>query len=248
MSEESPLSADGVTDVQVEDYGIAPEDADLANEISNFDPVYDTPSPVSLVGNVKLPEMKIDALPPAMRDPILAKLGVTTGTERERLETELVREALYDNSLNTRIQAGLGEHANPYVREVFNITNEARLLEQEFYRIQIDLADIVRWDNVEDAETGQPKPVAVERVQGERRRGMQLRAKEIEHQIAQLRGIEGQRRKQRALRAAIQERKQLAEQVEDHQEVDARAKKIEREDRIQARAEQRAKMLSAGRP
>jgi len=244
-----PLTADTRgSDFQVTSYDIAPEDQQLANEIASFDPVYDTKGPTTLNGSVKLPtSIKATGLPPHLREPIMAELANVPEHRRDAEEQRLVNEALYQNSLGVRIVCGPGQDANVYQREKFALTFEIEEAEREAVRLGNELAEVERWDNVTDAATGQSKPVAVEKLQGQRRSAVEAQRQNILRRLEALQGIEGERRLQKALHQAVQDRKGLTDQLDRDKEARAMAEKMLREEQIAERAALYAKHMRTTR-
>ena len=224
------------SDFQMKSYDIAPEDQQLANEIASFDPVYDTAGPTSFSGSVRLPEtIKATGLPPHLRDPIMAQLANMPVDRRDAEEQRLVNAALYENSLGLRIAGGPGNGANTYQHAKFSLTFDIEEAERELIRIGTQLGEVERYDVIEG------KPVAVEKLRGQQRAIAEAQHKLLLHKLDQLNGIEGQRRLQRALYEAVQERKSLAAQLDDDREARALGEKLRREKRIRERAEAYAK-------
>lgn len=239
----TPLAADTRgSEFELKTYDIAPEDQQLADEIASFDPVYDTKGPTSFSGSVKLPEsIKATGLPPHLRDPIMAQLVNVPESRRDAEEQRLVNAALYENSLGVRIVCGPGEGANAFQRAKFALTFEIEEAEREAIRLGNELAEIERWDNLADPTTGELKPVPVEKLQGERRRGVEMQRQQMLHKLDMLNGIEGERRLAKAKFEAVQEVKALRAQLDDDREARKRADEMLRDERIDARAKLYAK-------
>lgn len=189
-------------------YDIAPEDQELAASITSFDP-YTAPSPVSAKGDFRTPErMTARMLPDGMRHDVEQQLArIPTGAAREAKESELVMEALRKNSLGLRVRVGLGEGANAYQTEVFALQRDQEKLQGEADSILTKLADVTRWDVVDDPATGGKVNKPVHSVTGDNRRGLELRHAELMRHIAALDGVEGDRRLQRALYEAVETHK-----------------------------------------
>jgi hypothetical protein len=233
-----PLSADtrGST-FELKSWDIDPADQPLADEIANFDPVWDTKGPTSFSGSVRLPEsIKATGLPPHLRDPIEAQLRNVPVDRRDAEEQRLVSEALYQNSLGLRIAGGPGEGANTYQKAMFHLTFEIEEAEREFIRLTTQLAEVERWDNVFDESTGEAKPVPVEKVRGQRRAAMEAQRQLAFRRLDALQGTEGERRRQKALYEAVQERKSLQAQLDEDREARTRADELLREERVSERA------------
>lgn len=236
------------SDFTLKSYGIAPEDAPLAAELIARDPL-SAPSPVKLTGGgtFNAPErFTVGILSPDRQAPIKAQLAAVPVEQRAQREHELVVEALKQNSVELRILAGPGEGADAFQRERFAIARELHELESEELSIHAQLAEVARWipvfneitgERVIDPATGQQMVKAVEVIQGQRRTAMEARAKELAYRAELLRGVEGDRREERALSEAIETRKHQQQQLADEQEARRRGEEAIREERINARAE-----------
>lgn len=234
-----PLAADTRgSDFEMPTYDIAPEDQALADEIASFDPVYDTKGPTTFSGSVKLPEtIKATGLPPHLRDPIVAQLATVPESRREAEERRLVYAALYQNSLGLRIVAGPGAGANTYERAALALTFDMEETEREIDRLGRQLGEMAETATVSyDPATGQQRVQTAHRFQGERRAGLEAEYRRALHKLAQLNGIEGERRLAKALSEAVQERKALQQQLDDDREARERAEKLLREERVSERA------------
>ncbi|MDC8754847.1 hypothetical protein OIK40_09365 [Erythrobacter sp. sf7] len=239
------------SDFEPTSYDIAPEDRELAERLAQFDPLA-VPSPVKLTGGgaFNAPErFSVSILPPDKRGGIEAQLARVPADQRAQREHELVLEALKANSVNIRIKAGAGEGASPVERERLLIAREVYDLENEETSIYAQLAEVHRWvpvfdengARVIDPNTGQQKVQAVEVVQGDRRKAMEARVADIRRQIELLDGFEGDRRLQRALKVTVEAEKARQQQLEEGQEARRRADEINRDMRVEAKAQTYAK-------
>lgn len=243
-----PRTDAGEGDLHLSNYEIAPEDQALADEITSRDPLEATRGPVSVQADpgtlARLPtDLPLSALDPATANAIRAEVSKVSPAERPALEAKLIGEAVRALRLQLRVSAGPGEGTDPYWREAFAIANERQQLEQEVWRLEAELAEVERFDTIVDPATGQTMPKAVERYQGELRRGMELRRDELLRQLKVLTEIESPRRLQKARFEAVQLVKAQRQQLADEAEVRRRAEEKVREERIERRAEARAKML-----
>lgn len=247
------LNADTTgSDFTAPDYSIAPEDHERANRITSFDPLA-TPSPVKLTGGgaFKAPErFSLSILPPDKQAPIQAELAKVPAAQRAELEHELVQEALKQNSLELRIKAGPGEGATPFERERFQIAREIHELETEELNIHLQLAEVSKWEPVFDEitgapvidpKTGQQIVKATEVITGDRRKAMEARAKELAYRVGLLKGVEGDQREQKALKATIEAEKLREQALADREEVKRMAEELAREKRLREQAETLAK-------
>ncbi|VWX46631.1 hypothetical protein [Novosphingobium sp. 9U] len=211
----APLTADTTgSNVTLESYDIAPEDQELADSITNFDP-YNTPSPISGEGGFKTPErFTARMLPDGMRAEVEQKLvGIPAGEARDRKESELALEAMRKNSLGLRVRLGLGAGANAYQRAAFDLQRDLEKLQGEADGIMTQLGDVTRWDVVDDPDTGGKVNKPVYSVDGPNRRALELRHAEIVRHIGALDGVEGDRRLQRARYQAVQDHKAVQSQL-----------------------------------
>lgn len=250
---QNPLVADTTgSDFTVASYEIAPEDRDRAEQLLNFDPL-STPSPVRLTGGgaFNAPErFTLGILPPAKRGPIEAQLASVAMSDRAQREHELVTAALKQNSVELRIKAGPGEGATELDRAQFSVARDIHELETKELAIQAELAEVEKWvpvfnevtgEPVIDPSTGQQQLVAVERVQGARRKALEAEAQELAYRADLLRGIEGDRRIQKALQATIEAEKQREQQLAEREEIKRLADELAREKRVREQAELLAK-------
>lgn len=243
------------SDFTVPNYNVAPEDEPRAQELLsafNSDPLA-TPSPVKLTGGgaFKTPErFTLAILPPDKQAALASQLAQVPADQRADREHELVAEALRKNSIELRIRAGLGEGASPLQREQFALARDINALEAEELEIQRQLAEVEKWvpvydeitgEPVIDPRTGQQAVKAVERVQGDRRKALEARSKELLYRVSLLKGVEGDRRIKRALAETIELEKQQQQQLADRAEVERVAEEIAREKRIRQQAETLAK-------
>ena len=225
-------------------YDIAPDDAYIASTIVDFDPIADMPSSAQIVGNVRLPEtVPLSGLSPAMADPIRAELAKVPIESRQRLEAELIRKALESKSLDFKVLAGPGPNATIYQREVCAIHADIHRLHSDRMKLESDLAEVSHWTTTIDPDTGLPVPQAVEKMQGDRRKGWQERIRLIDHQITQLQGAEGAYRKKKALHASVEAFKAKRDALDEREEVKKRAAEMVREERIKTAADSRFRMM-----
>lgn len=213
-------------------YEIAEEDRQLASEILAMDPVNDTPGPVSGGDNLKAPaQLKATALPPHLRDPILQQLSsMAPGERRDTEEHRLVMEAGYGVRSALRMRAGAGRNANSYHRELFAIEGELFEADRALIAAEQELADVSGYDPA----TGKP----IDRLQGQARKEKEAYRDRLLHRISQIKddGPERQLRLQKALNAAVAERRAAEARAEEEREAQALAKENARNKRIEERA------------
>ncbi len=208
----TPLTADttgsSATFEKMPSYDIAPEDRELADTITKFDP-HSVPSPIEVKGEFRAPErLTSRALPDAMRHEVEQKLHGLTGDVREQRDHDLTMEALRKNSLGIRVRLGLGAGANQFQRETFALQRDIEKLEADAAGIIDALNEVVRFDVVGvNPATGEQLTNTVYRVEGDNRRGLELRHAELMRNLAALEGVEGDRRLKRALFDAVESEK-----------------------------------------
>lgn len=241
--ERPSLRVDAPTDFgfEIDDYAIEPEDQALADEIRNFDPVFDVPGSATIKGNVKLPtKLTLSALSPDMRAPIEARLAETHPDRRDALEQELVAGMVYGAVHEGRMRRGAAGARNAYEREWFAISIQSRELEREWSSLQLKLGEIDHVRHDTDPRTGKVAKVIVNKVEGYARQQMEGRLSAIQRHVDALNGYEGERRLAKALKEAIRETKAQRARVEELREVDRRSAEMVREDRINEAAKRRA--------
>lgn len=234
-------------------YDLTPEEADAVAGIEDFDPINDIPSPVKLTGGgFKMPErLTASILPPDKAEQVRAQLAAVPEHRREDVEQGLVYEALRQIGIDVRVKGTPDPSLEPYHREALLIEKEVRELDAEAHRIYQQLAEVARWKPVynpdgsyaKDPETGQQRFEAVEAVQGERRRALEARLRELEYRASLLNGPEGARRIARAVKETAQLRLAAQEAAADRAEAEALARKIVRDERVRERAEALAKRM-----
>lgn len=227
------------------DYGFGDDNA-IAHEIASFDPLTDTAGPFDLSRMAMSrsgPTPSLDALTPAMQEPILAQLGNLTGDRRAAREAELVHAALLQNSLDLRIMAGPGRDADEFQKTTLDLANRLRLIEQEETKLQAELQVVDGYRTTYHPETGEPTAVPIMSLSGGNRVGAQNRLAALAQQRALIQGSEGSRELQAALAEAVSHRKGIMQQLADDAEAKRRAADLVREEKINARAEAHAKSL-----
>ncbi|MBD8677555.1 hypothetical protein [Sphingomonas sp. CFBP 13720] len=219
MTPPTPLVADTTgsseTFHKLRSYDIDPEDQELATSISHFDP-HATPSPIEIEGDFRAPaRLTARALPDAMRREVELKIvGMPAGESRDQKEHEFTVAALRQNSLGVRVRLGLGAGANQYQRETFALQRDLEKVEADAAEIMNSLNEVVRLDVTGvDPVTGEQLTKTVYRVEGDNRRGLELRHADLMRKLAALEGIEGERRLKRALFEAVESAKQSQAQV-----------------------------------
>lgn len=208
---------------------------------NNFDGIADVPSNVQVVGDVNLPEPALTAFPPDQQATIRQRVGSNS--------PEAIKGAIHgylmDRKKDFLIAAGPGEGATQTQRVMLEQAIRVRDYQAEMDRIDAELADVVGYETQFD-EKGAPSAVAVHRLTGQRRKEWEARRATIGYQMGLIAGVEGDREISEANRAdaiAAHERRTM---LADHKEIRRRAVHMAREDRLNAAAAQRAKMLKGG--
>lgn len=205
--------------------------------ITDFHPVYSVPSPVEVVGNVRLPEPTLTGLPPEMRQRIEAKLATVTPGNRDLFERQFIREELEANSINLRVQAGAGEGADPFQRATLELANNIRLVKAEIAASEAALEEVASYENAINSETGKPEAVPVHALRGDARLARQAELQRARHRLNLLEGHEGQKQLQAALeetrRAAEEQREELAI-LHEAKELAAKQARTERVEKLAA--------------
>ena len=245
------VRADVSGDFHIDDYAIDTADQHIADQILALDPVFDMPGTFKATGDVHrlLPELKLTGLPPHVADPIKAQLANMPEANRAAKEKELVEGAYYGLALASRVKSGpgaLSDGATIYHQEFFEVAQDAQRLNDEFFDLTMKLAEVDHVKHSADPRTGAPVQTVVNKVDGERRRGMEVRLAQVQLHIKALEA-ETPRRLAKALKETVEKRKEHSQALEDHAEVERRAVEIEREDRIDKLARQRAKIKATGR-
>ena len=220
------------------DTGYGFDDADdnaIAAEIASMDPI-------SIKGgnyvanedltNVQFPQnIPLTTFPPEVQAAIRAKAAGSAATE-QRLANEEARA----RSLGARVK-GWTNVSDPYWREAMRQENEQNTLNADLTRLELQLAEVERFDVVEDPVTGVQTPKAIEKVQGYQRKQVEAERNRVVAQLQDLNGRGGQLRLQKAMREAVAAKKAIHQQLAEEQEAKERGEAQLREERIQKRAD-----------
>lgn len=218
----------------------SPSNEQLEAHFSNYDPLA-FPSPVEVVGHPNLPDrLSITMFDKDVQNEIRGEVAKALPHQQEALEAELVQKAAEANSLKFRSKVGLGRDATETQKSDAETANRVRLLQEESKRIQAAL-DEARM--IVDPVTGEQIDSGDKRLKGDQRSAYQTRLNEIGHEMSVLVHLEGPKRRSEAVQADIARFREQQEAIADEREARALAEKIVREERIQARAEARAKSL-----
>ena len=106
------------------DYDIDPSDQHIADEILAMDFIEDVQGPVSMTGDVKIPEPSLSTLPPEMRERIEAQLVMVPASQRDATTKELINKELRSNSAYVRSKGGVHPSSTPYHQEYASIARD----------------------------------------------------------------------------------------------------------------------------
>jgi hypothetical protein len=242
----SALEVEGSSNYTPKSYDIAPEDAAMAHSIVTTDPLT-LPSASKMSDTIKMPDvLPITALPPPLRAAAEADLLGVPPHMRESAERRAVQKVLSDNALRIRARAGFDESVGPYWQEFAAITSEYNSLMDEVARLDIEMAQVERWDTEFD-ERGNPQPKAVPVLSGLSLRHAQMRQHDLLYKAGLLAkedgslGSEAAGRMQRALHADVELQKAKRDQIEIDQAARKRAEEIVRDERVTKLADAYAK-------
>ncbi len=198
------------------------------------------------------PALTVSALSPETAAPIIRQLAGLTPEQRAKREPELVMQTLRAASDKARIMTGLGSDATPLAKAQVNLAYRereferridswaAKLNEQTGARAVIDPET---GKAVIDPATGQPKMDPIYAMSDGQRAAGQAEMNELLRQLSVLRGPEGDRELDEALKATVQLKKELGQQQADLVEVERRAQGIVRDEDLNRRAAVLAKSL-----
>jgi hypothetical protein len=181
----------------------------------------------------------VEALNPEDRKTVYDRAGA--GADEAKVQATLM-DFLRAKQGQARIIAGAGEGATEVEQEALSQMKQVMDLSREFDRVNAELNEISRYDQGHDAD-GNPIAVPVLRLEGEARNRRQYRLAEIAQTIDRIEGEEGKKALEEAAKREALQRRALRTQVEDAAEVKRRAELMVREERINARAATRARMI-----
>lgn len=234
---------------------ILPEHQHHADAVLAMDPS-EVPMPYSIPEgwgmNLKL---RIEALPEDMQRDVNARLralGEMSPEDRSAREQQFCADAIRANRSKLITQIGVGADALPYHREAAAIAREVSSLIREHEGLFQTLEGSVRYETQTDPLTGEKVPVETYGLSPGRVRGIQMQQADIGRRIRLLvnedgsHGIEGARRMREALAESVAVRVELERQITEEAEAKRRAEEINREKRINARAESLASLRRNG--
>lgn len=233
MTDDTPTPAPEYTG---EDHGFG-EDNAIADQIKSMDWYADNPSAhnTSRMGWSKweLPT-SVESLSPEMAAPINKRLAGLTPEQRAEREPALVREALVEASKDARILTGLGDGATPFAKAQVSLAYREQELARRIADWQSQLEEVTGNKAVTDPTTGQQTMQPVYRLTGEGRHKATLQVQELTRQLAVLKGPEGDRELEEALRESVEQVKGRRDQRAKLDEIERRTQEQMREDEINA--------------
>lgn len=231
-----------------EGFTIAPEDQHIADRILAMDPMRDVPSPVQIPDGWVAPPLKLTALPVDRQAAVATKLERLQPGESAAREAEFVADEIRAMLPDIRIKCGVGPGASEYHREQAAIAREYRDLCQQFDFYAAELSEISHHATEFDSKTGEALAVPVYAVQGNRAKAYAEHQEDLLRQMRLLikddgsHGLEGEKRRLRALAASVRNIKALEQQAAEAAEASAKADEINREERVRLQAESLARM------
>lgn len=229
-------------------YEIAPDDAHFAQSIAAMNVFEDVPPPYQYPSDWKVPPLRLTALPPEKQGEVRAALATVAPEHRDAKEQELVANVIRSMRPAIRIQTGVSSQALPFHRAQLGLARQFSDLSKEFVRNEEQLMDVEKIVFDADPVTGEKKQREVFAIEGNRRRIIEARQKELRATMDTLYRADGtpgfvaQRELKKALFESVQLLKQRQAAIDENKEAHARAEKINRERRINERAESLAAM------
>lgn len=213
-------------------------------EASRIRPLSEVPSNWRVKGEATAAifTLSIEALSPDDRKTVYERAGA--GADPTKLQSTLM-SFLHEKRGEARIVAGAGPDATLVEQEALSQLQQVRELSRELDTVERELSEVARYDTGRDAD-GNPTAVPVLRLDGEARTRRQHRMAEIVQAIDRIQGAEGAKALEEAAKQEAMKRRELRNMQEDANEVQRRAESIVREERINERAQTRARMLRNG--
>lgn len=259
----SPASSDEPLRATVAHYGtptpkadpLSPDLVPYAQRVLKIDPIREVPGNVAISGSMPAPlSLKLDALAPSDQAEVRRKLDLLpplSAQDRVKHESRLVAEVARGKLGAVRAMTGLGPDATQYHREACEIAGQVADLQRKRDVLQAAIDDIADLKRGTDEATGEVVAIPVYRLGEERRQAYANQVAEYDRNIRLLvnpdgsYGIEGQKRMREALAASATQLKRAQELRADEAKAQKRAADKAREDRINKRAEQLAKMRTS---
>lgn len=230
MSEVSntPLPSDDLTSAEIA-------------EASRIRPLNEIPSNWTVKGEptARIFTPSIEALNPVDRKAVQERAGA--GADEAKLQLTLI-SFLQEKRGEARILAGAGPDATEVEQEALSQLQQLRTLSREFDRVTGELAEVARYDSGWDAE-GNPIAVPILRYDGQARDNRQHRLAEIVQAIDRIEGAEGAKALEEAAKREAMHRRSIAAQKQEAVDIERLAETMVRDERINARAATRARML-----
>ena len=205
---------------------------------NSFDPIRDIPSPVEIVGDVRLGgNVTMSSFSPQQQEAILARAG---NDRSERSIQTAIHGFLLDQRRELLIRGGAGDGATQTQRTMLEQANRVRQLSGDIARIDEALADVVS-HRTEIGEDGKAVAVPMYRIQGDNRSGFEAEKRRLQHEMVLIAGIEGERQITEANRADALAVREAKARIAEFREAEALAEKIARDERVQRLAQMKAK-------
>lgn len=231
---------------------VSPEDKPYLDAVRAMDPFKDVPGVVVTPLGRKFPAPTLEALDPEARAVVRARMASAglSASEQAARETEFVQAHLVSQLPRIRIMTGLGDEATPLHREECLLARERFDLVSEYNRYEDMLSEIASYRTEVDPATGEPCPVPVFAVQGQRREAYLAHMDDIARRADLLvdengnPGHEGQARLRAAGAETVALLKAREEALAEREEAKRRGVEIAREARINKQAASIARMAS----
>jgi hypothetical protein len=210
------------------------------NAFNNFDPIQDIPSPIQIVGDVRLNAVPTMAsFSPEQQVQIRERMG---NSNSEASASAAIHSFLLDQRRNLLIKGGAGQGATQTQRTMLEQARRVGDLNDEIKRIDAALDEVVRHDTVTDSD-GTVRAAPVYQKQGEARRGYEARKTEALREMALIAGFQGEKELKDANRTDALNVRAAQQQIDEYREAQAMAKQISRDSRVRRMAESKARLL-----
>lgn len=229
-------------------YDISPEDAHYVQSIDAMNVFEDVPPPYQYPSDWKVPPLRLTALPVEKQAEVRDALATVAPERRDAKEQELVADVIRKMRPAIRMKTGLGSTALPYHRAQLAIAREYTDLVKEFERNEEQLMDVAKIVFDVDQTTGKKVQREVFAIEGNRRRILEARQREIMGTMGTLyredgsHGFVAANQLKQAMFESVQLLKQRQAEIDDNKAARAMAEQMVRDERIKKRAESLAAM------
>lgn len=227
---------------------IPQEHQKYAQQILAMDPLDDVPSSARSLGGVRPITLKLEALPPDMQSDVLTRLHALPADLRQGAEPKLVEQVLREKRGSIRTRIGVGRDALPFHQEQVDIARQVSDLARKRDWLEGQIARVRELRMAKDPATGEAVVETVPALGSERLKAYGEQVLDIDRQMRLLiaedggYGIEGKKRIDAALAKSAAILHTRAAQMAEEAEAKRRAAEINREDRINKRAQTYARM------